>query len=151
MAFALADHITRVPPVEVALPWETSAGETVTVPLLRTSRERSAMHRNYFNPFVGKPALRAAGIEPTRINGMHALRHFYTSVLLKDGVSTKAVSEYLGHADPGLTPRTYTHLMPSSEDKARRALDRIFTGGEDTAEDPMRTQRAGLTGLTAGS
>jgi hypothetical protein len=34
---------------------------------------------------------------------MHALRHFYASVLLDAGESIKALSEYLGHSDPGLT------------------------------------------------
>ena len=57
-----------------------------------------------------------------RANGMHALRHTYASVLLEDGVSIKALAEYLGHADPGFTLRTYTHLMPSSEDPARTAV-----------------------------
>lgn len=51
-------------------------------------------------------------------NGTHALRHYHASVLLEDGVSIKAVSEYLGHADAGFTLRVYTHLMPSSAEKA---------------------------------
>jgi integrase len=33
---------------------------------------------------------------------MHALRHFYASVLIDAGESVKAVAEYLGHADPGV-------------------------------------------------
>ncbi|BCJ33337.1 hypothetical protein Athai_08400 [Actinocatenispora thailandica] len=32
---------------------------------------------------------------------MHALRHFYASVLLDAGESIKALSSYLGHADGG--------------------------------------------------
>jgi hypothetical protein len=36
------------------------------------------------------------------------------------------VSEYLGHADPGFTLRTYTHLMPSSAARTRRAIDAVF-------------------------
>lgn len=61
---------------------------------------------------VWKPTLRAAGVEPTRANGMHALRHFYASVQLEAGTSIRAVAEYLGHADPGFTLRVYTHPMP---------------------------------------
>lgn len=49
-------------------------------------------------------------------------RHFYASVLLDAGESIKAVSEYLGHSDPGLTLKLYAHLMPSSRDRARKAL-----------------------------
>ncbi len=55
---------------------------------------------------------------------MHALRHFYPSVLLDAGESIKAVSEYLGHSDPGLTLRVYAHLMPSSQERTRKAVDR---------------------------
>ncbi|WP_435884061.1 tyrosine-type recombinase/integrase [Streptomyces mirabilis] len=57
---------------------------------------------------------------------MHALRHFYASVLLDTGESIKAVSEYLGHSDPAMTLRVYAHLMPGSSERARRALDGVF-------------------------
>lgn len=54
------------------------------------------------------------------------VEHFYASVLLNAGESIKAVSEYLGHADPGLTLRVYAHLMPSSQERTRKAIDRVF-------------------------
>ena len=54
------------------------------------------------------------------------LRHFYASVLLDAGESVKAVSEYLGHADPAFTLRTYTHLRPSSDSRTRSAVDALF-------------------------
>jgi integrase len=61
------------------------------------------------------PALQRAGVEnATRADGTHALRHCYALALLEGGVRIKAVSEYLGHADPGFTLRTYTHLMPAT-------------------------------------
>jgi hypothetical protein len=59
---------------------------------------------------------------------MHALRHFYASVLLDAGESIKALSEYLGHSDPGFTLRTYTHLLPTSGQRTRQAVDRALTG-----------------------
>lgn len=94
--------------------------------LVHVSREGKPLNRNYFNTYVWKPALVAAGVEPNRSNGFHALRHHYASVLLHEGVSVPAVARYLGHADPGFTLRVYGHLMPASEDKARQALDRAF-------------------------
>lgn len=78
-----------------------------------------------------------AGLPHVRSNGMHALRHWYASVLLEAGVSIKALSEYLGHADPGFTLRTYTHLMPSTEARAREAVDaalRENSRGPETAQ-----------------
>ena len=65
---------------------------------------------------------------------MHALRHAYASVLLDARESIKALSEYLGHSDPGFTLRTYTHLLPSSETRTRKAIDDAFT--EDKATCP---------------
>ena len=59
----------------------------------------------------------------TRANGTHALRHFFASALLDGGESIRAVSEYLGHVDPGFTLRTYTHLMPSSAERSGTGTD----------------------------
>lgn len=51
--------------------------------LVFTSRERRLTNRNYYNRHVWKPGLGAGGMEQTRENGMHALRHFYASVQRK--------------------------------------------------------------------
>lgn len=112
VAEALAERIRLYPPGQDGL--------------IFTSREHKPLNRNYYNPKIWKPTLVAAGVEPTRANGMHALRHHYASLLLDAGVSIRALAEHLGHADPGFTLRTYTHLMPSSEDRTRRAIDAAF-------------------------
>ncbi len=67
---------------------------------------------------------------------MHALRHFYASLLLDGGESVRALSDYLGHADPGFTLRTYTHLMPASEQRTRRTVDRVLGSTENAASGP---------------
>lgn len=68
---------------------------------------------------------------------MHALRHFYASVLIDAGESVRAVADYLGHADPGFTLRVYAHLFPSSEDRARQAVDRLLgRRGEEGVTGP---------------
>lgn len=113
VALALAEHLRRNPAVGDAL--------------ILTSREHKPLNRTYFNSHIWKPALQAAGVAPTRQNGMHALRHFYASVLIDAGESVKAVAEYLGHADPGFTLRVYAHPFPSSEERARLAVDRALT------------------------
>lgn len=43
---------------------------------------------------------------------------------------TCALADYLGHADRGFTLRTYTHLMPSSAERTRKAVHRIFGAAE---------------------
>lgn len=108
VAATVAEHLRQYPAVDG---------------LLFTSRERKLANRNFYNRHVWKPALRAAGVEPSRKNGMHALRHFYASVQLEAGTSIRALADYLGHSDPGFTLRVYTHLMPTSEDRARDAVD----------------------------
>jgi integrase len=134
VATELAKHIAAFPPLEITLPWEKPGGEPTTIPLLLYSRERKALDRRYFNGHLWKAALTTAGIEASRANGMHALRHFYASVLLDAGESIKALSEYLGHSDPGFTLRTYTHLLPSSEQRTRQAVDRALAGGAGTVD-----------------
>ncbi|WP_269854274.1 tyrosine-type recombinase/integrase [Streptomyces sp. RPT161] len=136
VSYALAAHITKRPPIDVTLPWKTPDGPPVTATLIFYSRERKALNRNYFNMYLWKPALVSAGVIPqrqpgerfkqSREHGMHALRHYYASVLLDAGENIKALAEYLGHSDPGFTLRTYTHLMPNSQDRARKAIDAAF-------------------------
>ncbi|WP_225636014.1 tyrosine-type recombinase/integrase [Streptomyces solaniscabiei] len=145
VAFALADHITRHDPVEVTLPWKTLDGPPVTASLLfvNVRNKARALHRTRFNEYVWRPALTAAGVPLGRENGMHALRHFYASVLLDAGESIKALSEYLGHHDPSFTLRTYTHLMPNSEARTRAAVDRVFRYPDSTEDGPETAPGAG--------
>jgi integrase len=72
---------------------------------------------------------------------MHALRHHYASVLLDGGVSIRAVSEYLGHHDPGFTLRTYAHLMPESEDRACDAIDAAHGAPRGTCAECRRRRK----------
>ena len=112
--------------VAVALSERLRAFPTGEGGLIFTSREHKPMSRTYYNTHIWKPALIAAGVEPTRANGMHALRHYFASVLLDAGESIRAVADYLGHSDPGFTLRVYTHMMPSSESRTRGAIDAAF-------------------------
>lgn len=126
VALAVEAYLQDYPAREAALPWGTVDGPGRTLRLLVTSRESGPLNRNYINRLVWKPALVEAGLPPSRENGMHALRHFYASVLLDAGESIRALAAYLGHADPGFTLRVYTHLMPASEERTKRAIDRVL-------------------------
>jgi integrase len=91
---------------------------------------------NDFNRDYWKVALKAAGVPYGRYeNGMHELRHFFASVLLDQGESIKAVAEWLGHADPSFTLKIYTHLMPSSSDRTRSVIGKLYGRRPDTASD----------------
>jgi len=124
----LAAYLAKYPAREVTLPWAEPDGDDHTVSLLVTNESGRALHSRTVTAAVWYPALDAVGIPRDRKNGAHALRHYYASVLLDAGESIKALSECLGHADPGFTLRTYTHLMPSSEERTRKAIDDAFAG-----------------------
>lgn len=59
--------------------------------------------------------LRRANLPAIRF---HDLRHTCASLLLLAGVNPKIVSAMLGHADPSITLRIYSHVMPGMEDEA---------------------------------
>ncbi|MFE2440957.1 tyrosine-type recombinase/integrase [Streptomyces sp. NPDC059426] len=146
----LKEHRKHFPPVKVTLPWLRPDGPLITKSLLFSLSGGGAVRRTDFNTRVWKPALVAAGVIPepekgerheaAREHGMHALRHFYASVLLDAGENIKALSGYLGHTDPGFTLRTYTHLMPSSEGRTRKAVDRLYEAAESTPDGPQTAQ-----------
>ena len=112
---------------EITLPWDEPSGKPVTVRLLVTGEGGRLYTGDLFHKVVWQGAFRASGLEyRKRADGMHALRHFYASTLLAQGVSIKELAEYLSHSDSGFTLRTYTHLVPSSYERARLAIDGVF-------------------------
>jgi integrase len=68
---------------------------------------------------VLKPAAAAAGLtvevpgkdDPVPWPSFHTFRHTCASLLFEGGKNVKQVQEWLGHADPGFTLRTYVHLL----------------------------------------
>lgn len=128
VALALAESIAAFPPVSVTLPWNEPGskrhGQSVTCPLLFTNPTGRYLHSATFNTVAWRPArARAAIAHDGHQDGMHALRHYYASVLLSGGVDVRALAEYLGHYDPAVTLRTYAHLMPNAESRALRAIE----------------------------
>ncbi|MDX2971782.1 tyrosine-type recombinase/integrase [Kribbella solani] len=138
LAAAVKDHIERFGTKTISLPWEDLAGEIQEHDLLFTWSDGRHLRADLYNIMVWKRALVVAGVLPAPVKnargnprykqdrtvGMHALRHYYASITLADGVNIKELAEYLGPADPGFTLQMYTHLLPSSHDRARLAIDR---------------------------
>ncbi|MFD7160935.1 tyrosine-type recombinase/integrase [Kribbella sp. NPDC059898] len=138
LAAAVKDHTTRFGTKTISLPWEELDAEIQDHDLLFTWSDGRHLRAELYNVMVWKPALVFAGVLPAPVKnargnprykrdrtvGLHALRHYYASITLADGVNIKELSEYLGHADPGFTLQMYTHLLPSSHDRARQAINR---------------------------
>ncbi|WP_049869507.1 tyrosine-type recombinase/integrase [Paenibacillus sp. D9] len=56
----------------------------------------------------------------------HDLRHAHASILLKQGVHPKVVSERLGHSTITLTLETYSHLLPHMQSDAAIGLEQMI-------------------------
>jgi integrase len=121
------DHIESHPPVVITLPWGKTTADPISVRLLIATASGRVDTGTEFNYRHWRPAFTTADlIYVDGEDGMHALRHFYASTLLTQGVTIKELADYLGHTDRGFTLRTYTHLLPSSHEQARRAVDSLF-------------------------
>ena len=53
----------------------------------------------------------------------HDLRHTCATLLLREGVNVKVVSEMLGHASISITLNTYSHVLPDMQDSAADAME----------------------------
>lgn len=137
----LSAHIAEHPPAMVTLPWRTLDGKPASARLLFTTVAGKAITRT---PFVQKhwhPALKTAGVAKARENGFHALRHYFASTLLYDGVDIRALAVYLGHHDPAFTLRVYAHLVPDAADRMRAVIDkaaRADADGPSTAQEAQQ-------------
>jgi len=145
---AAKQHIQAYKPRPYSLPWEKVTGQPRTHRILfRWRTDDRHLRARLYNELIWRPALVAAGRAPEpakdkrgrrryvndRRDGMHALRHLYASVLLANGVSIKDLAEFLGHADPAFTLRTYIHMLPGSHARAIEAIDgRLFRARQES-------------------
>jgi len=74
-------------------------------------------HDNFGNRHW-RPMVRRIGLPDL---DFHHLRHYYASALLNAGVPVTEVSRRLGHADPGITLKIYSHALPEAASGAELA------------------------------
>lgn len=87
------------------------------------------MDRSNFVSYRFRKMLGAAGI-PKGFT-VHSLRHTHATLLLKNKVDLKAVSERLGHSSPDITLKIYYHLLGSMEKEAPTAWQKIISTDKD--------------------
>lgn len=63
-----------------------------------------------------------AGVPAIRF---HDLRHTHGTLLIKEGVPMKVVSERLGHSNIAFTMQTYQHVLPGMQADAARTSERL--------------------------
>ena len=88
-----------------------------------------------FSARTFKKYLKQAGI--TSEFRVHDLRHTHITWLLEAGVNIKVISQRAGHASTRITLDTYSHVMPSMQDAAVEALDKISDELQGIKESAM--------------
>jgi len=76
-------------------------------------------------------ALIRAGLPHIRF---HDLRHTHATLMLKQGIHPKIVSERLGHASIAITLDTYSHVLPGLQEAAAQRFDTLFQSRQTEAE-----------------
>lgn len=67
----------------------------------------------------------ATGLPEEKIYGVHALRHTFATLLLKNKIDIKTVSELLGHSDVSITYNTYIHVIREQKAEAVGSLPEL--------------------------
>lgn len=86
------------------------------------------LHRAYGEakrPGWFRKATRKVGL-PDNVT-LHDLRHFYASLLIRNGASVKLVQARLGHKSAQETLDTYGHLWPDSDEQTRSILNEALS------------------------
>jgi len=109
---ALAEHVQQFP-------------STHPDGLVFTDDDGEALRRPAFSRDIWRPTSTAVPGAPST-TGMHDLRHYYASLLIRHGESVKPVQRRLGHARAAETLDTYSHLWPDSDDRTREAIDSVL-------------------------
>ncbi len=115
--------------VEYLRAWRTeqaqalkAAGRTNKLGLVFTGTDGGLLHPHLASQAFAR-AHRNLAVTPIRL---HDLRHTHASLLLRDRVPIKVVSERLGHSNPAFTMTTYQHVLPGMQDDAARAFAAIL-------------------------
>lgn len=67
-----------------------------------------------------------------RVTKFHSIRHFVSTILQHNKIDVKTVQGILGHADPAVTLRTYTHASSESQREAGKVLYSVIFGDSNS-------------------
>jgi integrase len=98
---------------------------------IRQAPRRGAKEPVFYSPRTGD-RLRGSSVTHalTKATGIspHKLRHATATLMVRAGVPMRTVAEQLGHANPSLTARTYSHIAPDQLRDAVAVLDEAVKG-----------------------
>jgi integrase len=177
VARAIEVYIKTYPPMTHTLPWLSEEGRVAKddhqcgllfrwdgVPDKKVRRTGGHVPAGNYNLQLWKPALAEAGIIAppikdkrgrmvyhmnSRLQGTHALRHVYTTVLMDAGVSLVGIMEFLGHSKKGrlaslapVTLGTYGHVTENTYEAARTAVAKALFRLRPVPDGTETEQRA---------
>jgi Phage integrase family/Phage integrase, N-terminal SAM-like domain/Arm DNA-binding domain len=142
-----------------------------TVGVLRAHRdrvnERAAMAGVSLSPdaYVWSQDLDAATpYRPDRVTGafrtlrdrlelphvtFHSLRHFTATTLAAEGVGIRTIAGRLGHANPGITLRTYAHFLDAADREAATAIGEALAGIQPASANRSKASTKARRGTTS--
>ncbi|HEX7853861.1 MAG TPA: site-specific integrase [Sphingobium sp.] len=111
-----------------------------------------------FQQHYWKPLLLRAGLHPTeRVlpdgttrktwHHFHGLRHFAASFMLENKWSIPEVQHQLGHSDPAITLRVYSHLIKNTDETARATQElahRLLPTAHETGRNAQEVCKAAV-------
>lgn len=135
---ALAAHLAGHPAQEVTIEHRSDPRKPVTrsAELMFSTAAGGPVTRSQWSQ-IWRPAAKKAGFPPR--TGLHALRHFYASALIRHGESVKTVQKRLGHSSAAVTLDIYTHLWPDSDDRTRQAVEQALSALAGTVRAETRS------------
>jgi integrase len=68
---------------------------------------------------------------------LHDVRHTHATLLLKEHVTPKVVTERLGHARVAFTLETYQHVLPGMQADAARTFEALTTPAPPRRHAPL--------------
>ncbi len=92
--------------------------------LIFASETGEPLSRQHVTAHRFKPLLKRTGLPEIR---SHDLRHTCATLLLSENVNPKVVSEMLGHASIAITLDTYSHVLPTMQESAAKAMEEALS------------------------
>lgn len=56
---------------------------------------------------------------------LHVFRHTHVSMLIASGMDLQTIADRVGHEDPSITLRIYSHMIPGQDEKAAEKMDEM--------------------------
>jgi integrase len=118
----VVEYLTRIKEI---------ANKSVSNPmgLLFPGDNGKPMDPDYFDTLFAEVRTKA-GLSSLRY---HDLRHFFASLLISQGFSSKYVCDQLGHSSIQVTFDTYGHLFPKAREEASDRLQKVIREGRQKA------------------